>query len=251
MKSEYYPSLVWVGWITALSSFLGGFPGGSVSKNLLAMQETRVWSMGWEDPLEKGVATHSNIFAWRIPWTEEPGGLKFMGSQRKRWEVGAGGEEEGENENMKCIRVWVRSHLWLFLGLARKFVWVFLFLANPIEIPDVDIKINFLLCALGNSSKMTCDHSHLLSVCLWEDRLHCRNEVWDKLDVTQHQQNQNCSQEYLANIICWWNSHLNIKHDQEKMNLSTLKICKPSPKNVRTERINSVKLDTDLCCLCF
>ena len=51
------------------------------------------------------MATHSSIFAWRIPWTEEPGGLTFMGSQRKRWEVGAGGEEEGENENMKCIRV--------------------------------------------------------------------------------------------------------------------------------------------------
>ena len=44
-------------------------------KNLPAMQETQVWSMGWEDPLEKGMATHSSILAWRIPWTEEPGGL--------------------------------------------------------------------------------------------------------------------------------------------------------------------------------
>ena len=46
------------------------------------MQETRVWSLGWEDPLEKEMATHSSILAWRIPWTEEPGGLQSMGSQR-------------------------------------------------------------------------------------------------------------------------------------------------------------------------
>ena len=44
-------------------------------KNTPAMQETRVWSLGWEDPLEKGMATHSSILAWRIPWTEETGGL--------------------------------------------------------------------------------------------------------------------------------------------------------------------------------
>ena len=45
-------------------------------------QETQVWSLGWEDPLEEGMATHSNILAWRIPWTEEPGGLQSMGFQR-------------------------------------------------------------------------------------------------------------------------------------------------------------------------
>ena len=51
-------------------------------KNPSAMQETGVRSLGWEDPLEKGMATHSSILAWRIPWLEEPGGLQFMGSQR-------------------------------------------------------------------------------------------------------------------------------------------------------------------------
>ena len=45
-------------------------------------QEMQVWSLGQEDPLEKGMATHSSILAWRIPWTEEPGGLQSMGSQR-------------------------------------------------------------------------------------------------------------------------------------------------------------------------
>ena len=51
-------------------------------KNPPAMWETWVRSLGWEDPLEEGMATHSSILAWRIPWTEEPGGLTSMGSHR-------------------------------------------------------------------------------------------------------------------------------------------------------------------------
>ena len=51
-------------------------------KCLPAMWETWVQSLGWEDPLEKEIATHSSILAWRIPWTEEPGGLQYTGSQR-------------------------------------------------------------------------------------------------------------------------------------------------------------------------
>ena len=51
-------------------------------KSLPAMQETQIQSPGWEDPLEKGMATHSSILAWRIPWTENPGGLQSMGSQK-------------------------------------------------------------------------------------------------------------------------------------------------------------------------
>ena len=51
-------------------------------KNLPVMQETWVQYLGWEDTLEEGMATHSSIPAWRIPWTEEPGGLQYMESQR-------------------------------------------------------------------------------------------------------------------------------------------------------------------------
>ena len=51
-------------------------------KNLPAMQKTRVWSLGWENPLEEEMATHSSILAWKILWTEEPGRLQSMGSQR-------------------------------------------------------------------------------------------------------------------------------------------------------------------------
>ena len=58
------------------------FPGGSVVKNMPTMQEAGIQSLGWEDPLEKEMATHSSILAWEIPWTEETGRLQSMGSQR-------------------------------------------------------------------------------------------------------------------------------------------------------------------------
>ena len=57
-----------------------------LAKNLPAVQETWVQSLGWEDPLEKGMVTHSIILAWRIPWMEEPGGLQSVGSQRVRYD---------------------------------------------------------------------------------------------------------------------------------------------------------------------
>ena len=62
-----------------------GFLSGSVVKIWPAMQETQevqVSALGWEDPLEEEMANHSRILAWKIPWTEEPGGLQPMGSQR-------------------------------------------------------------------------------------------------------------------------------------------------------------------------
>ena len=72
---------------------------GQKVKSLPAMQEARVRSLGQKDPLEEGMATHSSILGWRIPWTEEPGGLQFTGSQRvghdfhlmKKTPIGLGG----------------------------------------------------------------------------------------------------------------------------------------------------------------
>ena len=64
-----------------------GLPGGSAIKNLPAMQEPQemwVQSLGREDPLEKEMETHSSVFAWRIPRTEEPGGLQSMGSRNSQ-----------------------------------------------------------------------------------------------------------------------------------------------------------------------
>ena len=62
-----------------LELYLGGFPGSSVVKNLPVMEEIQALSLGWEDPLEKGMATHSSTLAWRIPWTVEPGMLYSIG----------------------------------------------------------------------------------------------------------------------------------------------------------------------------
>ena len=59
-----------------------GFPGGSVVTNPPAMQEMQVQSLGRADPLEKEMAAHSSVLAWRIPWTEGPGGLQPMGSKQ-------------------------------------------------------------------------------------------------------------------------------------------------------------------------
>ena len=61
-----------------------GFPGGSDDKGSACNAGDWVKSLDWEDPLEKGMATHSSILAWEIPWTEEPDGLQSMGSQKVR-----------------------------------------------------------------------------------------------------------------------------------------------------------------------
>ena len=73
--------------VLKLHIYVKGFPNGLDIKNLPAVQETQktwVWSQGWEDPPEKEMATHSSILAWKITWTEEPGGQLFTGLQRVR-----------------------------------------------------------------------------------------------------------------------------------------------------------------------
>ena len=70
--------LIVTSWTTAQQASLVA----QMVKNLPAMQETQVQSLGWEDPLEKGMAIHSSILAWRIPWTEEASRLQFIGLQR-------------------------------------------------------------------------------------------------------------------------------------------------------------------------
>ena len=73
-------------WAMSFNSHVALASGASLVaqmvKNLPSMQETWVHSLSWEDPLGKGMDTHSSILAWRIPWTEEPGGLQSTGSQR-------------------------------------------------------------------------------------------------------------------------------------------------------------------------
>ena len=68
-----------IGFVSSLAAM-----AAQMVKNLPALQETQVQSLDWEDPLEKGMVTHSSILAWRIPWTEEAGGLQSVGLQRVR-----------------------------------------------------------------------------------------------------------------------------------------------------------------------
>ena len=67
---------------SARRRYVGASLVAHMVKNPPVMRETWIWSLGWEDSLEKEMATHSSILAWRIQWTEEPGGLQSMGSQR-------------------------------------------------------------------------------------------------------------------------------------------------------------------------
>ena len=89
-------------------------------KNLPAMQETWVWSLGQEDSLEKGMATHSSILAWRIPWTEEPGGLQSIGSQRGShyWATNTSFIFACPESSLRCV-----GFLWLRWGEATLQLW--------------------------------------------------------------------------------------------------------------------------------
>ena len=83
MPNSQGPYFSLCGWVNILFFAIPPTPSlvAQLVKNLPAMQETGVPSVDWKDPLEKEMATHSSILAWRIPWTEEPGGLQSMGSQ--------------------------------------------------------------------------------------------------------------------------------------------------------------------------
>ena len=79
LEAKQVPVEVCSCWVDVLASPL---PLVQMVKNLSAVQETRVRSPGWEDPLEKEMAAHSSNLAWEIPWTKESGGLQSMGSQK-------------------------------------------------------------------------------------------------------------------------------------------------------------------------
>ena len=76
------------------------------------MWETQVWSLGWEDPLEKGMATHSSILTWEISWTEEPGELQTMGLQRVGHNLGLNNLSYTQ-ENKKSDLIHLRNGKWV------------------------------------------------------------------------------------------------------------------------------------------
>ena len=103
-------------------------------KNLPAVQEMRVRSLSWEDPLKKGMATHSSIPAWRIPWTEEPGGLQSMESQSV-------GHNWGTNTHSDFLELWL-----FFLYI----IWW------PLSL-NIITKIYPCCCSVSQSRLVLCD----------------------------------------------------------------------------------------------
>ena len=108
--------------LSCASGLLGASLVAQTVKNLPAMQQTWVWSLGWEDPLEGGMATHPSILAWRIPWTEEATGLQSIGSQKVRQQL--------KQLNTECQPRWVS------LG-ARSLTSVIPCFSRPIRGSDV------------------------------------------------------------------------------------------------------------------
>ena len=111
-------------------------PGGSTVKNLPTMQETWVWFLGWEDPLEEGMATRSCILAWRIPWTEEPGKLQSMGWQRIRcnWsDLACLHVWWSENNNFINMLIETQIPVKIYIFLSFFIIWVFVLQALPIQ----------------------------------------------------------------------------------------------------------------------
>ena len=112
-----------------LKSFLGIFPVAQTLKNLPAMQETQVQSLDWEDPLKKGMAIHSSIVAWRIPWTEEPRGPHSVELQRVWHDWATNTTTLQKLPGAHCIRpLWVDwlpavSNHWSFCHCGLVFVF--------------------------------------------------------------------------------------------------------------------------------
>ena len=88
-----------------------------MAKNPPAKQESWVQSLGWEDPLEKEMATDSSILAWEIPWTEEPGGLQSMGSESVGHDLGTKQQQQVEY----TVRIVFKYLLLLFLSCGNKY----------------------------------------------------------------------------------------------------------------------------------
>ena len=120
------------GWVWGWEATGGGFEQQRASlaiqrvKNLRAVQETWVWSLGWQDPLEKGMATHSSILAWRIPWTEEPGKLQSVGSQRVRHDWVTHTHTHTHTEWHVCERVSLIMIIIIFLVVEIKKIMYYL-----------------------------------------------------------------------------------------------------------------------------
>ena len=113
----------------------------------LPMQETWAWSLGWEDPLEKEMATHSSILAWRTPWTEEPGGLQSVVLQRIRHDWNDLAHTDTNTLNVTITTGYFLSiHTWVLSTIEREKYWTCF----------SDFIITHLNCVLTNAQLFYC-----------------------------------------------------------------------------------------------
>ena len=130
-KAGYWPGFAGSQGLCYISHLLWASLVAQMVKNPHAMQETWVQSLGWEDPLEKGMATQSSTLAWRIPWTEEPGGLQSMGSQEMDTVTNTftslGGEDDLERD---LSSFGLPGSTWLIRTTGRCPLTLLLFLLN-------------------------------------------------------------------------------------------------------------------------
>ena len=122
MCGSYFPQMPlystvmrWEIWVLLSLYFTKSFTGGSAVKSLPAMEEMLLWSLDGEDPLEEEMATHSSILAWKVPWIEQPGGLRSMGLQRVRHDL------ETRQQCTKCL--YVSSFIYLFHQCVPEFLF--------------------------------------------------------------------------------------------------------------------------------
>ena len=105
--------------LVSITSYLSSIFVAQKVKCLPSMQETQVWSLGWEDPLEKEMATHSSTLAWKIPWTEEPSRLQSMGSQSGHdWTTSLHFTLCKKHSFLEAHDDWACYHLFFWLTLA-------------------------------------------------------------------------------------------------------------------------------------
>ena len=141
------------------------------------MRETWVQSLGWEDPLEKEMATHSSILAWRIPWTEEPGGLQFIGSQRVRhdWATSlhfTSTSSQPDVEDIIAAHSWIPAlYLSLMFGVSRTFR------------KNTESCIYINICSESNGSFPICSQN---TICKPEIDTHIDTVMGKSVHMTRH-----------------------------------------------------------------
>ena len=131
-------------------------------KNLPAMQETQDLSLGQDDALEKGMATHCSILAWRNPWTVESGRLQLLGSQRVRHDLATEHTHLSTHQHRSSLDLWVKTPAWLLSIPFWNSLWVLLEAPRGLTLPT---NLHFHSFLLSHTSKTASWTTPLAETC--------------------------------------------------------------------------------------